>query len=465
MAEMQVPKFKEFISEAKEDKKFLRLLIITDEPEKAKEFHTADRLREECDKLKYPNYLFKLTGGYTTYKDGVRRFHNKDDKKGFEIDSDTVAVIRGSVTRKDSWLDYVSILERANVCLVNSRQCISVCADKYRTSLRLADYGLTEPKTILINDPENSVEQVEEAGLKFPIILKTLRGSKGVGVLFVESAKALDSIVQLVHKQDEDTDLLAQQYIKTDYDVRAHVLGGKLIAAMKRPVIEGDFRSNVSQGSEPENIKLTELEIEDCLRAAKAVGGLWSAVDFIPSKNREKEPPYFLEVNSSPGTEGIEDATKLNISNIVISHFADKENRYKVPTECGYKEVLTIKPFGEIIAKFDTGNSGMPVIHADKYKISGRQIRWTLLGKTITSDIIRKEEISVGGLRDYDETRYVVKLDVEFAGGFYKDVEFTLDDRDERTLILLDRAFMNRLNVMVNPQRKYVITTKYSLPN
>jgi RimK family alpha-L-glutamate ligase len=465
MAEMQVPKFKEFISEAKENKKFLRLLIITDEPEKAKEFHTADRLREECDKLKYPNYLFKLSGGYTTYQDGVRKFHNKDDKKGFEITSDTVAVVRGSVTRKDSWLDYVSILERANVCLVNSRQCISVCADKYRTSLRLADYGLTEPKTILINDPENSVEQVEEAGLKFPIILKTLRGSKGVGVLFVESAKALDSIVQLVHKQDEDTDLLAQQYIKTDYDVRAHVLGGKLIAAMKRPVIEGDFRSNVSQGSEPENIKLTELEIEDCLRAAKAVGGLWAAVDFIPSKNREKEPPYFLEVNSSPGTEGIEDATKLNISNIVISHFADKENRYKVPTECGYKEVLTIKPFGEIIAKFDTGNSGMPVIHTDKYKVSGRQIRWTLLGKTITSDIIRKEEISVGGLRDYDETRYVVKLDVEFAGGFYKDVEFTLDDRDERTLILLDRAFMNRLNVMVNPQRKYVITTKYSLPN
>jgi len=463
MAEMQVPKFKEFISEAKDDKKFLRLLIITDEPEEAKTFHTADRLREECDKLKYPNYLFKLTGGYTTYQDGVRRFHNKDDKKGFEITSDTVAVIRGSITRKDSWLDFVSILEKANVCVVNSRQCINICADKYRTSLRLADYGLKEPKTILINDPEKSVDQVEGAGLKFPIILKTLRGSKGVGVLFVESAKALDSIVQLIHKQDEDTDLLAQQYIKTDYDVRAHVLGGKLIAAMKRPVIEGDFRSNVSQGSEPENIKLTELEIEESLKAAKAVGGLWSAVDFIPSKNREKEPPYFLEVNSSPGTEGIEDASKLNISNIVISYFADKENRYKVPTECGYKEVLTIKPFGEIIAKFDTGNSGMPVIHADKYKVDGRKIRWTLLGKTITSDIVRKEEISVGGLRDYDETRYVVKLDVEFAGGLYKDIEFTLDDRDERTLILLDRAFMNRLNVMVNPQRKYVITTKYSI--
>jgi hypothetical protein len=105
----------------------------------------------------------------------------------------------------------------------------------------------------------------------------------------------------------------------------------------------------------------------------------------------------------------------------------------------------------------------MPVIHADKYKINGNEITWSLLNKTITSKIIKKEEIKVGGLRDYDETRYVVRLNVEFAGGFYKDVEFTIDDREDRTPILLDRAFMKRLNVLVNPQRKYVITTKYSL--
>ena len=461
MTAMQVSKFKDYITEAKKD--FLRLLIITDEPEEAKTFHTADRLREECDKLGYPNYLFKLTGGYTTYEDGIRKFHNKDDKKGFEVGAMTVAVVRGSITRKDSWMDFVSILERANATLVNPRTTINICADKYRTSLRLADYGLTQPKTKLINDPEQSNLQVQEADIKFPLIMKTLRGSKGVGVLFVDSEKGLDSIVQLIHKQDEDADLLIQEYIKTEYDVRAHILGGKFLAAMKRPVIEGDFRSNVSQGSKPKNIKLTELEIEQCLLASKAVGGYWTAVDFIPSKNREKEPPFFLEVNSSPGTEGIEDATGQNIAKEVIKHFANEENRYSVPTECGFKEILTIKPFGELISKFDTGNSGMPVIHSDKYKINGNKITWSLLDKTITSDIIRKEEIKVGGLRDYDETRYVVKLDVEFAGGFYKDVEFTIDDREDRTPILLDRAFMKRLNVMVNPQRKYVITTKYSI--
>ena len=105
----------------------------------------------------------------------------------------------------------------------------------------------------------------------------------------------------------------------------------------------------------------------------------------------------------------------------------------------------------------------MPVIHSDKYKINGNKITWSLLGKTITSDIVRKEDIKVGGLRDYEEIRYVVKLDVEFAGGFYKDVLFTIDDRENRTPILLDRAYMKRLNVMVNPQRKYVITNKYSI--
>ena len=461
---MLVPQFKQFLNEDKNEKDFLRLLIITDEPEEAKTFHTADRLKEECDKLKYPYYLFKLTGGYTTFEDGVRRFHNKDDDKGFEVGAMTVAVIRGSITRKDSWLDLVSILERANATLVNPRTTINMCADKYRTALRLADYGLTQPKTKLINDPEKSNDIVKESGIKFPLIMKTLRGSKGVGVLFVDSEKGLDSIVQLIHKQDEDADLLIQEYIKTEYDVRVHVLGGKVLAAMARPVIEGDFRSNVSQGSVPKKIKLTELEIEESLKAAKAVGGYWTAVDFIPSKNRDSKPPYFLEVNSSPGTEGIEDATGMNIAKEVITHFANKENRFTVPTECGYKEVVTIKPFGQIVAKFDTGNSGMPVIHADKIKpMSNKKVNWTLLGKEISSDIVRVENINVGGLRDYQEDRYVVKLDVEFAGGFYKDVEFTIDDREDRSPILLDRAFMNRLNVMVNPQRKYVITTKYSL--
>ena len=370
----KAPKFREFIAEAKSDKKY-KLLIITDEPEKSKNFHTASRLQEEAEKLGWKNYLYKLSGGYTSFEDGVLRLHNKNDEKGFVVHGrDTIAIIRGSVVRKDSWLDIVSTLEKHSICVANSRKCINICTDKYRTSLKLADYGIRQPKTVLITDPENSVKAFDMLDTDFPVIMKTLRGSKGVGVLFIESEKSLDSIVQILNKQDEDTDLLLQEYIQTDYDVRVHVLGGKVFAAMKRPVVEGDFRSNVSQGSEPKKIKLTELEIEESLKAAKAVGGLWTAVDFIPAKNREKEAPFVIEVNSSPGTEGMEEASGQNISKEIIEFFAESKNWVKVPSECGYKEVVTIKPFGQIVAKFDTGNSGMPVIHADEMKVAVRKL-------------------------------------------------------------------------------------------
>ena len=103
----------------------------------------------------------------------------------------------------------------------------------------------------MITDAEKSKEAFEKLNTKYPIILKTLRGSKGVGVLFVESERGLDSLCQVLYKQDEDADLLLQEFIPNDYDVRVLVLGGKVLANMKRPVIEGDFRSNVSQGSEP----------------------------------------------------------------------------------------------------------------------------------------------------------------------------------------------------------------------
>ena len=411
---MKAPKFREFISEAPENGKY-KLLVITDEPEKAKTFHTADRLKEEAEKLGWKHYLYKLTGGYTSYEDGIFRLHNKEDEKGFVVSgTDTIAIIRGSVVRKDSWMDIISSLEKHSVCVINSRQTINICTDKYRTALRLSDYGIRQPKTTLINDPEKSALAFDKLDTQMPVIMKTLRGSKGVGVLFIESEKALDSIVQLIHKQDEDTDLLLQEYIKTDYDVRVLVLGNKVLATMKRPVIEGDFRSNVSQGSKPEKLKLTELEIEESLKAAKAVNGLWTAVDFIPSKNREKEPPFMLEVNASPGTEGIEEATRLNIAKSVITHFQEKQNRFKVPTECGHREIVSIKPWGDMVAKFDTGNSVLSVIHGEDIKVKGDKVSFTLLGKRHTYPLEKTYKVKIGSIRDYTEERPVIKFPISF---------------------------------------------------
>lgn len=460
---LEVPKFKDFLSEAKGSQK-LRVLVISDEPEKAELFHTAKRIKHEAPLLGHKVYVVMIDGAYIKNEDGIKTIHNADDKKGFEIDDvNTIAIVRGSVTRKDAWLDLLSQLEKAGVACINSRTTVNICADKYRTYLRLADYGLEQPKTVLVPNKDGVDAAVENLGTGFPMIMKTLRGSKGVGVIFVESERSLDSIVQLIYKESEDAELLIQEYIKIPFDVRVLVLGGKVLASMKREVIKKDFRSNFSQGSKVSNFKLTELEIEDCILAAKAVNGPYVAVDLIVSENREKVRPKIIEVNSSPGTEGIEEATGRNLIKEVIQHFEDPKNRFKVPTEIGHREIVTIKPFGEIEAKWDTGNSAKAVIHAEKIKVNGKKITWTLLGKTITSDILEKITVDVGGLRDYDEERYVIHLDVEFLGTVYKDVEFTLDDRDDRSHILMNRGFMKRANVMVNPARRYVVTTKYSL--
>ena len=449
--------FKSFITEEKNSD--YRIVVLS--AEKGEKAITAKRMKAEADELGYPIYVAGMDGTYTKFENNVRTVHTTDDDKGFEIHvENTVVFVRGTPER-DSWLDLVSQLEKAGYCVVNSRDCMELAGDKYRTYLRLQDFGLTQPKTVLIPNEDGIETSFKNLDTKFPIIMKTLRGSKGVGVLFIESERGLNSLVQLLFKQDSQADLLIQEYKKTKFDVRVLVLGGKIIATMQRDVLEGDFRSNYSQGAKVKTYDLSELEIEQCLLAAKAIGGLFTAVDFIPSENTKKDPPYILEVNSSPGTEGIEEANKKNIVKEVIKYFDNPDFRYTVPTECGWEEVVTIKPFGQLSAKFDTGNYKFSVLHAENIEINGSKITFTLGDKTITTKLIGKYVSVTGGGED---ERPIVELGFQFSGSNYSKIPFGLDDRTKMgTDVLMNRKMMKMLNVMVNPQRKYIVTTKYVL--
>ena len=453
-----VDSFKSFITEQKNIEKYRVLVISTEHGSKAP---TATRLEDEAKKLGMQAYVVKMNGTYIKYDNDKYTIHQEEDEKGFELDRDnTVCFMRGTPER-DSYLDLLSQLEKIGIAMVNSRSCLEIAVDKYRTYLRLKDFGLEQPKTVLCPSPELIEKSFENLDTKFPIILKTLRGSKGVGVLFVETERSLNSLIQTLYKMDTETDLLMQEYIKTDYDVRVIVLDGKVIATMKRNVVKGDFRSNASQGAEVETIKLTKLEKDQCIHAAKSIGGIFTGVDFIPSKNRETQNPFFLEVNSSPGTEGIEDATKLNISKILLEHFMDKSKRYKVPTECGYYESVTIEPFGTVVAKFDTGNSINCVLHADDIKVVGNQVTFKHKNKTYKTKHFGTYTSVTGGGED---ERYIVKYDMEFAGTLYKSVQFGLDNRERMgTEVLLNRKTMRLLNVIVDPQREFMVTTKLEM--
>ena len=457
-------KFKSFITEEKGDK--YRILVVSASLDKDRMYHTAERFTVEAKKMGHEVYVCKVEGAIITFENNVYKIFNSDDEEGFEINKDTVAIVRGSIRFKKSYLDILSRLEKIGVCMVNNRETVEISADKYRTYIKLQDFGLTQPKTVLIPNEDTWKDALKSLDSKFPIIMKTLEGSKGVGVLFIESERQIESLIQLLYSQNENVDLLIQEYIKTDNDIRVIVLGGKVIASMKREVVEGDFRSNVSQGAKVEEYSLTELEVEQCLLAAKAVDGSWTAVDFIPSKNPKKIPPHILEVNHSPGTEGIEEATGKNIVKEIINFYSNSDNRYPVAFEVGYLEIVNIKPFGDVVAKFDTGNgASASTIHADKLDVKGKKVTWTYEGKTIKSKIQRVVKVDVGGLNDYSEERYAVLLDFEFAGSLYKNVEFLLDDREDRSPILLNRKLMRQMNVMVNPRRKYIVTTKFVLDN
>ena len=198
---------------------------------------------------------------------------------------------------------------------INSGFTHLMCDDKWLNYVVMRNAGLRQPRTALLSHEENIDLSIKSIGGKYPMILKTAEGTQGVGVIFIDSKKTLLATMQLINKIDDNIAMLIQEFIKTPFDVRAMVLNDEVVGQLKRPIITGDFRSNISQGNEPEKIELTELEKSECIKVAKEVDGMWVGVDFIPSKDREKESPYFIEVNSSPGTTHISELNNVNMEN------------------------------------------------------------------------------------------------------------------------------------------------------
>lgn len=443
------------------------LLIVTsrNENKESELFRTAQRLEDICKERKIPCYVVFVEDALIERKsDFSYLVHNVEDKKGFEIvPSHTVAIIRGSVARFKSSLDLISQLEKAGVFCVNFRDCIETCGDKYRTILRLADVGIPTPKTALIPDEKAVDRALKMIGDKFPIVVKTLSGSKGIGVFFIESRKSLTSILQVIWKLNDEAELLVQEYIPTKFDVRVHVLGDQVIASMKREVLEKDFRSNFSLGGKVEEYKLSEKEKKICILASKSVGATWSGVDFIPMEDGDLR---IIEINSSPGTEGIEKATKEDIVAKVVDFVSDRENWTHKALECGFLETVHIEEFGDLVAKFDTGNGNYCFLHAEDWEVDEKTktITWKFNNKKYKREYVEiydADSSLVDGLISPKEKRPIVKFTVKFNNEVYPDIRFALVNRETKnTPILINRRFMRKARVMVNPDKKFILSNK-----
>ena len=461
--------FNELITEAKRNDKPYRLVVIAerrmvkkikknkDKPSTEKPKSTSSKLYNIAKEMGMKVYSCKINGAYLDRSDdGVITIHNADDDKGFVMDADTVVIVRGAVVSKDSYLDLISQIERYGFPVVNSRECIEVCSDKFRTYLRLQEIGMNQPRTVLIPNEDNETVQraADQLDNEFPMVLKTLQGAKGVGVLLVETERSLQSTVSLVYKIDPTCDILLQEYKDMEYDVRVMINNKKIIGAMKRKKIIDDFRSNISQGADAEEIELTDIEQEACLRAAKAVGGQWVGVDFIPAGNREKDEPFMLEVNHSPGTQGISQVLGEEVCEIILKDYLDREIWRKSATECGVLE--TIEVAGETMTvKLDTGNSAQAcALHADSYEVKGKVVHYKRNGKTHKVPLQRMLTLIKPA-----EERPVVKLELNFLNTIYEQ-EVSLDQRG-KIPFLANRDFMKRANLMINPSRKFLLTNKH----
>lgn len=205
--------------------------------------------------------------------------------------------------------------EATGAYCLNSAEAIGASRDKLLAHQILARAKIQMPVTTFASSPKDTKSLIELAG-KAPVVVKLLSSTQGKGVILAETSKAAESLVDAF--RGLDANFLVQQFVKeaAGSDLRCFVVGNKVVGAMKRTGADGDFRSNLHQGGSAKSVQITKEEREIAKRAAKELGLSVAGVDMLQSS----DGPKVLEVNSSPGLEGIERATGKDLASTIIQH-------------------------------------------------------------------------------------------------------------------------------------------------
>ena len=211
--------------------------------------------------------------------------------------------------------------EMMDVYSVNESVAITRARDKLRSLQLLSRKGIGMPTTAFAHDSKASEKVVQQVG-GAPIVIKLLEGTQGVGVVLAETPSAAESVIEAF--RGLNADILAQEYIHEakGADIRCFVVGNKVVAAMKRQAREGEFRSNLHRGGSASIVKITPDERSTAVKAAKIMGLGVAGVDLL----RSDRGPLVMEVNTSPGLEGIETATGKDVGGMIIE-FIEKNAR------------------------------------------------------------------------------------------------------------------------------------------
>ena len=205
--------------------------------------------------------------------------------------------------------------EMMNVFPLNESVAVTRSRDKLRSAQLLARKGIGMPVTGFAHNPDDINDLIKEVG-GAPMVIKLLEGTQGIGVVLAETKKAAESVIQAF--MGLKANIMVQEFIKEagGSDLRCFVVGDKVVAAMKRQGPEGEFRSNLHRGGSASLVRLTPEERSTAVRAARVMGLGVCGVDLL----RSNHGPVVMEVNSSPGLEGIEKASDKDVAGMIIQH-------------------------------------------------------------------------------------------------------------------------------------------------
>ena len=211
--------------------------------------------------------------------------------------------------------------EQMDVFCANSSAGISNSRDKLRSLQILSKHRIGIPQTTFVRDKKDVLPAIARVG-GAPVVIKLLEGTQGIGVLLAETVKSAEAIIELLQSQKQN--ILIQKFVAESKgrDVRAFVVGDQVVGAMRRVAQGQEFRSNVHRGGLTEPVALNEEYRETAVQAAQILGLRVAGVDLLESKSG----PQIIEVNSSPGLEGIERCTQLDIAGSIIDYIANQVN-------------------------------------------------------------------------------------------------------------------------------------------
>ena len=206
-------------------------------------------------------------------------------------------------------------METMGMYTVNESIAIARSRDKFRSLQLLARKGIPMPLTGFAQSPDSTEDLIRMVG-GAPVVIKLLEGTQGKGVILADSHQSAISIINAF--KEMHANILVQEYIQESRgsDIRCFVIGDKVVAAIKRQAKEGEFRANVHQGGRALKVKLSSQERTIAIAAAKTMGLKVAGVDLV----RSSHGPLVLEINSSPGLEGIEQTTQINIAGKIIQY-------------------------------------------------------------------------------------------------------------------------------------------------